>query len=65
VDHLPNKDATISVYDMVNNVADGGFINLEPGFITFSAQLGVSGLALGGFNAHVRANTVTYIDMYL
>jgi hypothetical protein len=65
VNHVPNKDATISVYDMVNNVADGGFINLQPGFITFSAQLGVDGIALGSFNAHVRANTVTYIDMYL
>jgi hypothetical protein len=65
VNHVPNKDATISVYDTVNNVADGGFINLQPGFITFSAQLGVDGIALGSFNAHVRANTVTYIDMYL
>jgi hypothetical protein len=65
VDHTPNRDASVSVYDMNNNVADGGFINIQPGFVTFTANLGVDGPMLGSFNAHVRAGTVTYIDMYL
>jgi hypothetical protein len=65
VDHTPNRDATVSVYDMVNNVADGGFINIQPGFVTFTARWGVDGPMLGSFNAHVRAGTVTYVDMYL
>ena len=65
VDHAPNRDATVSVYDMLNNVADGGFINIQPGFVTFTANWGVGGPTLGSFNAHVRAGTVTFIDMYL
>lgn len=65
VDHTPNRDATVSVYDMANNVADGGFINIQPGFVTFTAHWGVDGPMLGSFNAHVRAGTVTFIDMYL
>jgi len=64
VDRTPSKDATVSSYDVDNNVADGGFINIQPDFVTFSAYLGVDGPLLGKFNAHVRANTVTYIDMY-
>jgi hypothetical protein len=64
VDRTPSKDATVSSYDVDNNVADGGFINIPADFVTFSAYLGVDGPLLGKFNAHVRANTVTYIDMY-
>jgi hypothetical protein len=64
VNHVPNQDATVSVYDMVNNVADGGFLNVQPGFVTFSAHWGADGLMLGEFNAHVRAGTITFIDMY-
>lgn len=64
VDRTPSKDATVSSYDPDNNVADGGFINITPDFVTFSAYLGIDGPLLGKFNAHVRANTVTYIDMY-
>jgi hypothetical protein len=48
---------------MTDNTADGGFINLAPGFITFRAHLGVDGLELGRFNAQIRANTITYIDL--
>lgn len=65
VDHQPNREATVSVYDMMNDVADGGFINVQPGFVTFTANWGVDGPSLGSFNAHVRAGTVTFIDMYL
>jgi hypothetical protein len=64
VNHVPNSDVTESVYDAVNNVADGGFLNEPPGFITFSARYGVDGPLLGEFNASVRANTITFIDMY-
>lgn len=64
VNHVPNSDVTESVYDSVNNVADGGFLNEPSGFITFSARYGVDGPLLGEFNASVRANTITFIDMY-
>jgi hypothetical protein len=64
VDRVPSKDATVSSFDMDNNVADGGFVNIPADFITFSAYLGVDGPLLGKVNAHVRANTVTFIDMY-
>lgn len=64
VDNTPNSAATVSVYDSVHDVADGGFINLEPGFITFRARWGVDGPLLGEFNAQVRANTFTFVDMY-
>jgi len=64
VNHLPNSEVNLSVYDANNNVADGGFLNLQPGFVTFTARYGVDGPMLGEFNATVRASTVTYIDMY-
>ena len=64
VNHVPNSDVTESVYDAVNDVADGGFLNEPPGFITFSAHYGVDGPLLGEFNASVRAKTITFIDMY-
>jgi hypothetical protein len=63
VNQLPNIDAKETVYDSTNNTATGGFTNVEPGFKTFDAYLGVDGLKLGSFNAQVRANTVTFIDM--
>jgi len=65
VDHLPNKEATVSVYDSVNDVADGGFVNVQTGFVTFTARWGVDGPLLRSFNAQVRANTVTFVDMFL
>jgi len=64
VNHVPNSEVTQSVYDELNNVADGGFVNVQPGFVTFNARFGVDGPVLGEFNAAVRASTVTYIDMY-
>ena len=63
IDQVPSKDAELTEYDMTDNTADGGFINLAPGFITFRAHLGVDGLELGRFNAQIRANTITYIDL--
>jgi hypothetical protein len=64
VNRVPNSQVNISVYDADNDVADGGFINVEPGFVTFTARLGISGPELGEFNANVRAGAVTFIDMY-
>lgn len=64
VNHTPNSDVTSSVYDAENDVADGGFINVDPGFVTFSARLGVDGLMLGEFNAQVRPRAITFVDMY-
>lgn len=64
VNRAPNKDVQVSSYDPDSNVADGGFINLQPGYITFTARYGVDGPVLGEWNAQVRANTITFIDMY-
>lgn len=63
VDQAPNIDAKLTVYDEATNTADGGFINVQPGFVQFSAYVGLDGLKLGSFNAQIRANTVTFIDM--
>ncbi|MET0387070.1 MAG: hypothetical protein ABW321_13975 [Polyangiales bacterium] len=64
VNHVPNITAQVTVYDEANDVADGGFLNLPPGYVTFGASLGVDGPWLGEFNASVRAETVTFVDMY-
>jgi hypothetical protein len=64
IDQNPSPDAQLTKYDPTDNTADGGFINLDPGFITFSAYLGVDGVRLGSFNAQIRANTITFIDMH-
>jgi hypothetical protein len=64
IDQNPSPDAQLTKYDPTDNTADGGFINLDPGFITFSAYLGVDGMSIGSFNAQIRANTITFIDMH-
>lgn len=64
VNHVPNHDVVVSSLDAVNNVADGGFLNVEPGFVTFTARYGVGGPVLGAFNVSVRPGTFTFIDMY-
>jgi hypothetical protein len=64
VNHVPNHDVAVSALDAVNNVADGGFLNVEPGFVTFTARYGVGGPVLGAFNVSVRPGTFTFIDMY-
>lgn len=63
VNQVPSFDATETVYDSDNNTADGGFINLTPGYVTFTASLSDGGLQLGSFNAQIRANTVTFVDL--
>jgi hypothetical protein len=64
VNHVPSSAASVSSLDPINNVADGGFMNVEPGFVTFTARYGVGGPELGSFNVAVRANTFTFVDMY-
>ncbi|MEY4580238.1 MAG: hypothetical protein RL701_4941 [Pseudomonadota bacterium] len=64
VDHTPNRTVFETVYDKTNNVADGGFVNLEPGYVNFIASVGVDGPTLGEFNVTVRPETVTFVDMY-
>jgi hypothetical protein len=64
VDQVPNHNVSVSSLDAVNNVANGGFLNIEPGFVSFTARYGVGGPILGTFNAAVRANTFTFVDMY-
>ena len=63
IDQVPNREAKTTEYDASNNTADGGFINVQPGFVRFSAYWGVDGIELGSFNAQIRANTITFIDM--
>jgi hypothetical protein len=63
VDQVPVTDANVTVYDESNETADGGFLNLNPGPVKFSAFFGVDGPMLGSFNAQVRANTITFVDM--
>ena len=64
VDQIPNKDTDVTVYDANNNSANGGFINVPPGFVQFSARVGLDGLQLGSFNAQIRPRTITFIDMH-
>jgi hypothetical protein len=63
VDQTPNRETPSSVYDPLTNSANGGFINVPPGFVKFSARIGLDGLQLGSFNAQIRPRTITFIDM--
>jgi hypothetical protein len=64
VDDLPNLESTVTVRNDEANQAVGGFLNATPGFTLFTARIGVEGTKLGEYNALVRANTVTYLDIY-
>jgi hypothetical protein len=64
IDERPNREATVSVRNEVENQAAGGFVNATPGFTQFFARIGVDGPILGGVNANVKANTVTYVDIH-
>lgn len=66
VDQIPSLDAKLTTYDQISKAATGGFINVKPGFVFFSAYVGASENAplIGEFNAVIRANTITYIDMH-
>lgn len=64
VNELPNVEVTATVRDEINDIAIGGFLNVEPGFSTFRAMLGEGGPVVAEWNAQVRANTVTYLDLH-
>jgi hypothetical protein len=64
IDEQPNVESTVTVRDDDTNEAIGGFLNATPGFTLFTAHIGVDGPRLGEYNANVRANTVTYLDIY-
>jgi hypothetical protein len=63
VDQVPTREASTTVYNEADDTADGGFINLNPGPVKFSAYLGEDGPMLGSFNAQIRSNTITFVDM--
>jgi hypothetical protein len=64
VDSAPSLESMVSVRDGSSGTAIGGFLNASPGFTIFSARIGVDGPLLGEFNALVRANAITYLDIY-
>ena len=64
IDGQPNTESKVSVRSEVDNQAAGGFLNAKPGFTIFTARIGVDGPVLGTFNANVRVNTVTYLDIH-
>ena len=64
VNNVPNSQVSVSSLDPVHNVADGGFLNVEPGFVSFTARYGVGGPVLGEFNVAVLKGTFTFVDMY-
>lgn len=64
IDGLPNVESTVTIRNDMENQAAGGFLNATPGFTLFSARIGIDGPVLGTFNANVRANTVTYLDIH-
>jgi hypothetical protein len=65
IDQVPSREASVTKYDTLTNTADGCFLNLAPGFVTFTAHWGVDGPELRSFNAQIRANTITFVDMDL
>lgn len=64
IDELPSIESTVTVRDEKNDIAAGGFLNASPGFTVFTARIGTTGPVLGEYNGHVRASTVTYLDIY-
>jgi hypothetical protein len=65
VNGLPNLDAQLTVRDDATNEAGGGgFFNLEPGFLVFTARVGVKGPKLGEYNAQVRSAGITSLEFY-
>lgn len=64
IDGVPNKTATVSKYNVDSDVADGGFVNIRPDFVTFTARWGIDGPAIGSTNVQIRPGTVTYVDMH-
>jgi hypothetical protein len=63
VDGTPSNDGDVTSLSDAGNSGLGGFFNAAPGSTSFSAKLGANGPVIAKFNASVRANTVTYIEI--
>jgi hypothetical protein len=63
VDGAPSHDGDTTSLSDAGNSGLAGFLNAPPGSISFSARLGADGPVIAKFNANVRANTLTYIDI--
>lgn len=66
VNGIPFKSEQTTMYDPMNNTAEGGFINVPPGLAEFSAQLGSEADAtrLGTLKVQIRARTLTIIELH-
>jgi len=60
--NLPFRNEVLTSYDGVYDHAYGGFGNVTPGIVDFSAYWGVNGPLLRNLAAQVRPNTVTTIE---
>jgi len=59
----PFRNEVVTTTDDVYDHAYGGFSNVTPGGVDFSAYAGESGPLLRSLAAQVRANTVTYVEL--
>jgi hypothetical protein len=66
VDGIPFKTEHMTMFDAADNTAEGGFINVPPGFVQFSAQVGIDPDAtrLGSMKVQIRARTLTIIELH-
>jgi hypothetical protein len=66
VNGIPFKSEQMTMYDPMNNTAEGGFINVPQGLVQFSAQLGVDGdvMSLGSVDVQIRPSTLTIIELH-
>lgn len=65
VNNLPSNEAQSTMRDPVSNIAVGGFLNVDPGLVTFKSAVGAGGPPVQEFRAYVRSGTTTFIDLYL
>jgi len=66
VNGIPFKSEQMTMYDPMNNTAEGGFINVPQGLVQFSAQVGVDSevMSLGSVNVQIRPSTLTIIELH-
>ena len=66
VNGIPFKSEQMTMFDPMNNTAEGGFINVPPGLAQFSAQLGIEAdaMQLGTLKVQIRPRTLTIIEVH-
>jgi hypothetical protein len=66
VNGIPFKSEQMTMYDPMNNTAEGGFINVPQGLVQFSAQVGVDreAMSLGSVDVQIRPSTLTIIELH-